>query len=162
MVASILFLLIFIPVVLFIGLGLPVLIGILVYRDAKKREDISPALWGLVAALAPCYIGLIVYLVIRRDYPLKPWESVQRPAPQQGFTTDQSEEGFSYAQSFDENRPQQPAEKKAMATWVKVLIIAVVIVALFCVLALVGTVIYSVVSVETGIGSSSYPSYYGY
>ena len=46
--------------------------GVLVYRDAKKRVDCSPVLFALLAALAPLFIGVIVYMIIRKDYPLKP------------------------------------------------------------------------------------------
>ena len=59
-----------IPVILLFSLGLPVLIGVCVYRDASKRVDCTPMLWALVAALVPSFIGLVIYLIIRRDYPL--------------------------------------------------------------------------------------------
>ena len=49
---------------LLIGIGLPVLIGVYVYRDAKAR-GMDAALWTIIAVLAPSLIGLIVYLVVR-------------------------------------------------------------------------------------------------
>ena len=58
--------------ILMISIAVPLIVGILVYRDAKKRVDASPVLFGLLAALAPLFIGVIVYMIIRKDYPLKP------------------------------------------------------------------------------------------
>ena len=46
-------------------LALPLVIGVLVYRDASRQAMSSPLLWALLAALAPSFIGLIVYLVVR-------------------------------------------------------------------------------------------------
>lgn len=54
-----------------IALVIPLTIGVLVYRDADKRVDCNPWLWALIAALAPSFVGLIIYLIIRNDYPLK-------------------------------------------------------------------------------------------
>lgn len=45
----------------------PILIAIFVYRDAKAR-GMEPLLWTLLAVFAPGFIGLIVYLVVRRDH----------------------------------------------------------------------------------------------
>ena len=59
-----------IPLILIFSFGLPILAAVLVYKDAAKRVDCSPWLWAIVAALAPCFIGVIVYLIIRKDYPL--------------------------------------------------------------------------------------------
>ena len=59
-------------VTLLCTLAIPLLIGILVYRDADQRVDCNPWLWALIAALAPSFVGLIIYLVIREDYPRKP------------------------------------------------------------------------------------------
>lgn len=53
------------------ALVIPLVIGILVYKDADKRVDCNPWLWALIAALAPSLVGLIIYLIIRGDYPLK-------------------------------------------------------------------------------------------
>ncbi len=45
----------------------PVLLAVFVYRDAKAR-GMEPLLWTLLAVFAPGFIGLIVYLVVRRDH----------------------------------------------------------------------------------------------
>lgn len=47
--------------------AVPVLLGVFVYRDAKAR-GMEPLLWTLLAIFAPGFIGLIVYLVVRRDH----------------------------------------------------------------------------------------------
>ena len=54
-----------------IALVIPLTVGVLVYRDADKRVDCNPVLWALIAALAPSFVGLIIYLIIRNDYPMK-------------------------------------------------------------------------------------------
>lgn len=46
--------------------AIPVLIGTYVYRDAKKRA-MNAALWTLIALLAPGFIGLIIYLIVRSE-----------------------------------------------------------------------------------------------
>ena len=68
---SSIFIILLIPVILLFSIALPILIGVCVYRDASKRVDCSPLLWALVAALVPSFIGLVIYLIIRRDYPIK-------------------------------------------------------------------------------------------
>ena len=45
----------------------PILLAVFVYRDAKAR-GMEPLLWTLLAVFAPGFIGLIVYLVVRRDH----------------------------------------------------------------------------------------------
>ncbi len=47
---------------------IPVVMGIYVYRDAKKR-GMNAVLWTLVSALAPGFIGLIIYLIVRGEHP---------------------------------------------------------------------------------------------
>mgnify|MGYP000991466950 CR=1 FL=1 len=47
--------------------GIPVLIGVYVYRDAKRR-GMNAALWTLVAVLAPALVGFIIYLLVRSGY----------------------------------------------------------------------------------------------
>ena len=47
--------------------AIPILLAIFVYRDAKAR-GMEPLLWTLLAVFAPGFIGLIVYLVVRRDH----------------------------------------------------------------------------------------------
>lgn len=58
-----------IPFLLLVGIGLAVtvLLGVLVYRDAQRR-GMEPLLWALVAVLVPSFVGLIIYLVVRRSY----------------------------------------------------------------------------------------------
>lgn len=46
---------------------IPLLIGILVYRDAKSR-GMDALVWALVAMLIPGFIGLIIYLIMRKDF----------------------------------------------------------------------------------------------
>lgn len=46
---------------------LPLLIGIYVYRDAKRRNMNAP-LWTIIAILAPSLIGFIIYLLVRGNY----------------------------------------------------------------------------------------------
>ena len=65
------FILLIMGLILIFAVGLPILAAILVYHDANKRIDCSPWLWALAAAFVPCYIGVIIYLIIRKDYPLK-------------------------------------------------------------------------------------------
>ena len=72
--------------VLMCALAIPLLVGILVYRDANKRVDCNPWLWALIAALAPSFVGLIIYLIIRGDYPMKnpvyTYDEFGNPIPQ--------------------------------------------------------------------------------
>ena len=58
---------IFLLVLLVLFLGIPLLIGITVYRDANRR-GMNAVLWTLIAVLAPGFIGLILYLVVRSDH----------------------------------------------------------------------------------------------
>lgn len=46
---------------------LPLLIGVYVYRDSKRR-GMNAALWTLIANLAPSLIGFIIYLLVRGNY----------------------------------------------------------------------------------------------
>ena len=48
-------------------IALPIFLGVFVYSDAKLRH-MEPLLWALIAVLAPSFIGLIIYLVVRRDH----------------------------------------------------------------------------------------------
>ena len=50
-----------------LALAVPVLIGVYVYRDAAGRGMNAP-LWTLVAVLAPTFVGLIIYLLVRGSY----------------------------------------------------------------------------------------------
>lgn len=56
----------FIPIVL-LAFALPVFIGVYVYRDANKR-GMNGVLWMLVAILAPTFLGLIIYLLVRGNH----------------------------------------------------------------------------------------------
>ena len=46
---------------------LPILVGVYVYRDAKRRKMNAP-LWTIIAILAPSLIGFIIYLLVRGNY----------------------------------------------------------------------------------------------
>ena len=48
-------------------LVIPVVMGIYVYRDAAGR-GMNAALWTLVCLLAPGFIGLIIYLIVRSEH----------------------------------------------------------------------------------------------
>ncbi|WP_144232757.1 zinc ribbon domain-containing protein [[Clostridium] symbiosum] len=54
-------------IVLVLIILLPFIVGFFVYRDARQR-NMNAILWALVAALAPAFIGLIVYLLVRGNY----------------------------------------------------------------------------------------------
>lgn len=55
------------PILFLLVLGIPILIGVYVYRDASKR-GMNALLWALVAIFAPSLIGLIIYLLVRGNY----------------------------------------------------------------------------------------------
>lgn len=58
------------PMVILLALlvcGIPLLIGVYVYRDAERR-GMSGLLWALVAVFVPSLIGLIIYLLVRGNY----------------------------------------------------------------------------------------------
>lgn len=59
---------IFSLVVLAALLTIPVMIGVYVCRDAKRR-GMNAALWTLIAVAAPALIGFIIYLLVRGNYP---------------------------------------------------------------------------------------------
>lgn len=59
---------IFILVVLAALLTVPILIGVYVYRDSRRR-GMNAALWTLIAVVAPALIGFIIYLLVRGNYP---------------------------------------------------------------------------------------------
>ena len=58
---------IFSLVVLVALLTIPVMIGVYVYRDAKRR-GMNAMAWTLIAVAAPVLIGFIIYLLIRGNY----------------------------------------------------------------------------------------------
>lgn len=45
----------------------PILIGVYVYRDAKRR-GMNALVWTLIALFAPSLIGFIIYLLVRNSY----------------------------------------------------------------------------------------------
>lgn len=57
----------FLILILLICIALPLSLGVFVYRDAKSR-GMEPLLWTLIAVLVPNFIGLIIYLVVRKDH----------------------------------------------------------------------------------------------
>lgn len=57
----------FLIIYLAVLVGIPVLIGVYVYRDATRR-GMNAVLWTLVAVLAPVFVGLIIYLLVRGSY----------------------------------------------------------------------------------------------
>lgn len=63
MAVGIFFLIILIPLIF----GIPILIGVYVYRDANKR-GMNAVLWTLIALLTPSMLGLIIYLLVRSNY----------------------------------------------------------------------------------------------
>lgn len=66
MAASIAILPIFILMIC-LCLVIPILMGIYVYRDASGR-GMNAALWTLLCLLAPGFIGLIIYLIVRSEH----------------------------------------------------------------------------------------------
>ena len=65
---------IYLFVVLAFFLAIPILIGVYVWRDANRRGMNAP-LWTIVAVLAPGFIGLIIYLLVRGS-----WSDLRCPA----------------------------------------------------------------------------------
>ena len=57
---------ILIPILLLVGVGIPLVIGLYVYKDATRR-GMNAVLWTLVAILAPSLIGFIIYLLVRNS-----------------------------------------------------------------------------------------------
>ncbi|WP_105617019.1 zinc ribbon domain-containing protein [Vallitalea okinawensis] len=55
-----------ITVLAIIFLSIPVLIGVFVYKDAKKHH-LNQWMWTLVAVYVPYLLGLIIYLVMRNN-----------------------------------------------------------------------------------------------
>ena len=59
---------IFSLVVLVALLTIPIMIGVYVYRDAKRR-GMNAMAWTLIAVVAPALIGVIIYLLVRGNSP---------------------------------------------------------------------------------------------
>lgn len=51
--------------IILLAIAVPLVIGILIYEDARKEGMEPPIVWALVAALAPGLTGIIVYFVVR-------------------------------------------------------------------------------------------------
>ena len=49
-------------------IGIPILVGVYVFRDARRR-GMNAALWTLIAVLVPMLAGFIIYLLVRGSYP---------------------------------------------------------------------------------------------
>jgi hypothetical protein len=45
----------------------PLMIGIYVYKDARKINLHEPVLWAIVAGLVPLMVGLMIYLIYSSD-----------------------------------------------------------------------------------------------
>ncbi len=56
-----------IPFALAVILVIPALIGVYVYRDARRRR-MNAALWTIIAVAAPSLIGFIIYLLVRGNH----------------------------------------------------------------------------------------------
>ncbi|MEE0515536.1 MAG: hypothetical protein UC961_07795 [Emergencia sp.] len=160
---------------LIFGIGLPVLAAVLVYKDAKKRVDCSPWLWALVAGLVPCFIGVVVYLIIRKDYPLKAEYGYNRYNAgsggencagrngqyeaqydeQQYRSSEEEDNGAQYSSAYS----QAPQQKAGMPTWGKVLLIIGGVVAVICLIALAVSAVqavFSYISADPFSGSYNY------
>lgn len=147
MIFGTLIFLLMVPLILLFVIGIPIIIAVCVYKDASKRVDCSPWLWALVAALVPSFIGLLVYMVVRKEYPLKTVNG-------QAYQADQAATGTSYQESYEKQavEPQQ-----GLPTWAKALIIIGAVIVGICILAIVGSVLYSVFGYNQGL---SYYSHY--
>ena len=137
-----------IPLILFLAVGVPILIGILVYRDANKRIDCSPWLWALVAALVPSFIGAVIYLIIRRDYPLKPEYRAQKNWQYQSGQHDTYQTATGTENGGQENRynsadqwQEQGMERTGLPAWGKALVIIGIVIIAICLIALVVSIV---------------------
>jgi len=63
MILAIIFSVLLIPILIMFSLALPLIIGYLVYTDAKKRNIPSAALWAIFCAIPPFFIGLVLYAI---------------------------------------------------------------------------------------------------
>lgn len=48
--------------------AIPFTVGYIIYQDAKKHA-MEAWLWTIIAILVPWFIGVIIYLVVRKNYP---------------------------------------------------------------------------------------------
>lgn len=123
---GVLIFLLLLPLSLIIAFGIPILIAVFVYRDASKREDCSPGLWALVAALVPSFIGLVIYMLVRNDFPLKDGSA-------SSYRVNSSGESY-YKSEYENNAIVQ----KTFPSWAKVLIIIIAV--LLAILIIVGII----------------------
>ena len=65
-------------IVLLIGLLVPILIGVYVYRDANRR-GMNAVMWTLIALIAPSLLGFIIYLLVRSSYSNLNAHGAERP-----------------------------------------------------------------------------------
>ncbi len=135
-----------IPLILIFTFGVPILSAVLVYKDAAKRVDCSPWLWALVAALAPCFIGVIVYLIIRKDYPLKNDSFIGQQS--QAYHGSEQAQAQNTGEQFREDAAgtaeesfapynDYPREKQGLPTWGKALIIIGAVIVAICIIGAV-------------------------
>lgn len=52
--------------ILLLYLFVPILRGVIVYRDAKSR-GMDPGLWTVAAAFVPFFVGFIIYFIVSRS-----------------------------------------------------------------------------------------------
>lgn len=159
MVIGSIFMILIIPLILIFTLGIPVLLAVLVYRDANKRVDCSPWLWALVAALVPSFIGAIVYLIVRRDYPLKPEYRTYGAAGGdfQGYAQYAQPGSGTYGEAGQSengtgNYTGYPPERKGIPTWAKALIIIGVVIFAICVIGIIVSIINYLTGYNVGYG----------
>lgn len=55
-----------IALIMLVPIGLMIAVGVVVYKDAKAHH-LSAGLWTTVAIIAPNFIGVIIYLVVRSN-----------------------------------------------------------------------------------------------
>lgn len=142
MIVGGLLILLIIPCVILFTIGIPIIIGVCVYKDADKRIDCNPWLWALVAALVPSFIGLVVYMIIRRDYPLK-YGYQQKGSEHNAAGTDEDKETNYYQENYDS---QAVKHSSGLPTWGKALIIIGAVIIGICLLTAVGSVCFSIIS----------------
>lgn len=133
LIISLVPLLITLPLILLFTLGVPIIIAVFVYRDAKKR-DTNALLWALVSAFAPSFIGLIIYLIVRNDFKLKEFQYSGETASQAEYVHVNPEsncESSCETNSSSYTSDEKPSETKSapatkhnkIPTWGKVLIV---------------------------------------
>ena len=57
-----------------------ILIAVWVYKDAKSR-GMNGVLWAILAIIIPYFIGIIIYLIVRRSHPVLPEGGYPPPPP---------------------------------------------------------------------------------